>query len=175
MSRRAKCLISFGLFWALLSCLNANAQTPVDLDSLQKQALISKHNLVRQQVGAAPVCWNDSLAKIAQLWALKLASSGQLEHNYSNALGENLYWNSHSFADTNCLNNALPVTRWASEKANFKGVTFRQELLKYGHYTQLIWPTTTHVGCGAAFSKNGFYVVCNYSPAGNTLGQVIDP
>lgn len=175
MSRWKKYFYFIGAIVCSVLSKPSIAQTIVSLDSMQKKVIVLKHNQYRQQVGAAPISWNDSIAKIAQSWALQLAASGKLEHNYSNALGENLYWNSHNYADSSCLINAVPVTRWASEKANFKGVTFKQSLLKYGHYTQLIWPTTTQVGCGAAFSENGFYVVCNYSPAGNTLGQVIDP
>lgn len=162
------------LFFVLLAN-HCFAQQAMRITVKQQDSLLLKHNVIRAAVGASPLNWNDSLAQIAQDWAVKLAESGKLEHNMSNNLGENLYWNSHTFADTNCLTKAVPVTRWASEKANFKGVTFTQDLLKYGHYTQLIWPTTTQVGCGAAYSENGFYVVCNYNPAGNTIGQVIDP
>ena len=39
-----------------------------------------------------------------------------------------------------------------------------------GHFTQLVWVETTHVG--AAKSGDGLFVVANYSPAGDTLARV---
>lgn len=49
-----------------------------------------------------------------------------------------------------------------------------------GHYTQIVWRNTTHVGCATKVcDKNspfqGFtrwqFWVCNYSPPGNFVGQ----
>ena len=41
-----------------------------------------------------------------------------------------------------------------------------------GHFTQLVWKETTHVGCGIAISpENKIYGVCNYSPPGNFVGE----
>ena len=39
-----------------------------------------------------------------------------------------------------------------------------------GHFTQVVWRGSTHVG--AAVSPNGQFVVANYSPPGNWMGQV---
>ncbi|CAH8546811.1 unnamed protein product [Schistosoma turkestanicum] len=46
-----------------------------------------------------------------------------------------------------------------------------------GHYTQLVWQNTTHVGCGIT-NCTGYYgfpyglsVVCNYGPGGNYEGR----
>ncbi len=36
----------------------------------------------------------------------------------------------------------------------------------------MVWDKTTKIGCGMARSSSGkIYVVCNYSPAGNRIGQ----
>ncbi|KAL3280248.1 hypothetical protein HHI36_017743 [Cryptolaemus montrouzieri] len=46
-----------------------------------------------------------------------------------------------------------------------------------GHYTQLVWANTDHVGCGYTYyPKGGGYkyqklYVCNYGPGGNYIGQ----
>jgi hypothetical protein len=38
------------------------------------------------------------------------------------------------------------------------------------HYTQMVWPTTTRVGC-AIFAADWDYLICRYSPPGNIDGK----
>jgi hypothetical protein len=41
-----------------------------------------------------------------------------------------------------------------------------------GHFTQVVWKGSTQLGCGIGVTTgNSVYGVCNYSPAGNYLGQ----
>ena len=40
-----------------------------------------------------------------------------------------------------------------------------------GHFTQLVWKETEEVGFGVANKGSTYYVVANYYPAGNFLGQ----
>uniref|UniRef100_M4BK41 SCP domain-containing protein n=1 Tax=Hyaloperonospora arabidopsidis (strain Emoy2) TaxID=559515 RepID=M4BK41_HYAAE len=37
----------------------------------------------------------------------------------------------------------------------------------YNSYSQVVWASTTHVGCGTKECADGIMVVCKYSPAGN--------
>ncbi|CAF3889267.1 unnamed protein product, partial [Didymodactylos carnosus] len=44
-----------------------------------------------------------------------------------------------------------------------------------GHFTQVVWRASNRLGVGAAIANNGawkkLYVVANYAPPGNYLGQ----
>lgn len=41
-----------------------------------------------------------------------------------------------------------------------------------GHLTQVLWKNSKHLGQGAAKSIDDIiYVVCNYDPSGNVIGQ----
>ncbi len=40
-----------------------------------------------------------------------------------------------------------------------------------GHFTQLVWKATTHIGVGRATNGNKTFVVANYIPAGNITNQ----
>ncbi len=66
------------------------------------------------------------------------------------------------------------VDIWANEKAYYDYDTNSGDGHVVGHYTQIVWKNTTHVGCGKAVSmtnNGGTHVVCRYSPAGNYIGQ----
>jgi hypothetical protein len=40
-----------------------------------------------------------------------------------------------------------------------------------GHYSQIVWKTTTKVGCGFAESNGSDVLVCDYAPPGNVMGE----
>lgn len=40
-----------------------------------------------------------------------------------------------------------------------------------GHFTQLVWAETTHIGVGHAVNGSTTYVVGNYTPPGNVQGR----
>ncbi|KAI7899748.1 CAP domain-containing protein [Cokeromyces recurvatus] len=41
-----------------------------------------------------------------------------------------------------------------------------------GHFTQLVWNSTTEIGCAATYCKNykATFYVCDYKPPGNVIG-----
>ncbi|TLS20906.1 uncharacterized protein PpBr36_10719 [Pyricularia pennisetigena] len=133
------------------------------------QAGLSSHNAARAAVGLPPLKYNQALATEAAGYAQQLVGIGSLQHAENrNGHGENLYWQSNSV--TPCTNAA---NAWANEKDLYGGQPVGQgNFGAYGHYTQMIWKTTTEVGFGTATDGNGgIYVVARYNPAGNMLGQ----
>lgn len=68
------------------------------------------------------------------------------------------------------------VDGWGDErnKYNFNNGGFSEAT---GHFTQLVWKATTSVGCGRmdcdgkGGSAQGWFVVCEYYPAGNVQGD----
>lgn len=149
------------------------------LNTAEESEMVAAHNKVRQAVGVPDVKWSDSLAATAQSWADTLKSKGcKLEHSKRKGLGENIYWASplrwsSGKTDVQQIAPAKVVQSWADESANYNYSTNSCAAGKVcGHYTQLVWKTTTEIGCGKAICTDKSQVwVCNYQPAGNILGR----
>ena len=74
------------------------------------------------------------------------------------------------------------VNSWDAEKYDYD-ICENKKRGVIGHYTQVVWDKTTHVGCGlqqcsSVSDKNGpmsgfdLIVVCNYWPGGNMKGEI---
>jgi Cysteine-rich secretory protein family len=150
--------------FTLIVLLTVAALAAVDPD---RAAFLEVHNTARAAAGAAPLQWSDNLAAYAQQWANELAKSGKFEHRPNNRYGENLATYS---------TNAPPefaARLWLSEKKDYHGERIEARTFKkFGHYTQMVWATSTHVGYGVARTANGMtVVVANYDPPGNMQGE----
>lgn len=143
-------------------------KTPSTLNANEKQEIIDVHNQWRTEVGVDSIKWSEELATIAQSWANRLAKKGcRMKHSSTN-YGENIYWSSFESTPKQVVN------AWGTEKKYYHRKKIKEsQVHKYGHYTQMVWSTTTFVGCGRAKCKNGQEIwVCNYAPAGNIIGEV---
>jgi uncharacterized protein YkwD len=146
-----------------------------------KSAVLNSTNYWRAQHQAKPLTWNDKLAEFAQnhaqkcIWEhsvrgfLQLSSDQRTNIQQGGPYGENLAENFGS--------PTLAVDGWAAEEKKYDYATgqFSEET---GHFTQLVWENTKEVGCGAVNCNNdandgahGWYLVCEYSPPGNVVGQ----
>jgi hypothetical protein len=68
------------------------------------------------------------------------------------------------------------IAGWSTERRLFRPGVFPYvsrsgSWHEVGHYTQMLWPTTTRVGCGLASARGNDVLVCRYSPPGNIDGR----
>jgi glutaredoxin len=135
--------------------------------------ILKAHNKYRAEVNIPPLKWSDDLAAYAKEWGEHLVQTGcNLEHRpftgkWKQQYGENIYWTSGSE-----ISPTEAVESWAEEKPDYDGGLMNNKNFAAGHYTQMIWGKTTHVGCATVKCKDGSHiVVCNYNPPGNYMGR----
>jgi len=136
--------------------------------SLQNNAWLNLHNDARKNAGVGPLVWNDNLANDAQNYANKcifkhsdVAQNGYVGENISQGVPANKY---------NSINTIF--TGWMSERNNCPS----SDPYKIGHYTQVINPRVTQVGCGCTLcdrtsglnpENDGIICVCRYDQIQN--------
>jgi len=143
---------------------------PNEFSKFQLDAL-KTHNSYRRKHKVQTLKLDADLCKRAKEYADFLAKTDTFEHSGDADFGENLYW-SWSSDPRWKLEGVEPVTSWYDE---CRGYDYSREpvSLDTGHFTQLVWSETTHLGVGVTQStKTGkFYVVMKYSPPGNIIGS----
>ncbi|KAF1996108.1 PR-1-like protein [Amniculicola lignicola CBS 123094] len=141
-----------------------NASVEYISDKAFKFAALSVTNQYRRQHNASDVVWNGTLAKIASEWSEDCV----FEHS-GGPTGENLA--------AGYPNTSASIIAWGHERVDydFKKGEFGHDT---GHFTQLVWKSTTSIGCGRTYCNNkdkkgayGWYLVCEYWPHGNVIGQ----
>ncbi|MBJ7609537.1 MAG: SCP-like extracellular [Candidatus Dormibacteraeota bacterium] len=130
------------------------------------QAFLDAHNAWRTKVNEPPLTWDAGLASLAQDWSSQMAQSGNFDHRPNNNEGENIFAGTGTYAPKDV------VDAWGNENANFHVDTNTCDPnTMCGHYTQIVWASTTKVGCGSATGGDGtVYWTCNYDPPGNVSG-----
>ncbi|KAB0799892.1 hypothetical protein PPYR_07772 [Photinus pyralis] len=95
------------------------------------------------------------------------------------AAGQNMYTTygsgNFNFSDEKYIEEA--VTSWFNEVKDMEPDvvnSYRPTGKVIGHFTQLAWARTSHIGCARTMYGNrnikGMYLYCNYGPGGNILG-----
>lgn len=129
------------------------------------QDYIALHNSARAQVGIGPMTWNDTVAAYAQAYANQRINDCALVHS-SGPYGENIavgYYPEFSGADG--------VNLWVAEKLLYDYASNSCKGGECGHYTQMVWETSVHLGCARVVCQGkSQFVVCNYDPPGNYIG-----
>ncbi|KAL6237174.1 CAP domain-containing protein [Aspergillus navahoensis] len=137
-----------------------------------KSSILKTTNAYRAAHNASDLSWSEALADYAKDWAREC----RWAHS-SGPYGENLAYGYRTASSA--------VTAWGGEAALYdfsKPTGFTEDT---GHFTQLVWKSTREVGCAAVDCgltelddgdeeererAQGWYVVCEYMPAGNVVG-----
>jgi len=159
----------------------------------EQDQLLTAHDAVRAEVKPAAipplpdVAWNATLEGGAQGWA---NGCHGINHSLTPGVGENIYASGASFNPPPrptvyaIVEDPTPANfSWGSEKSSYTYSTNGCSGV-CGHYTQVVWRTSTSIGCGIKLCHsdtnpfpppfNAFdwwVVVCQYSPQGNFIGQ----
>jgi len=152
------------------------SEGPFTSDSPAAQTFVDAHNAVRAGVQKPngytkpwvpipPLQWSDEIALGAQEWANHLRDDNKCKLVHSDVrLGENL-------AMGKGLEIRQAVDLWASEGKNYHYAPVYEFEIPVAHYTQVVWRTSTQVGCGIASCGKTTVVVCRYNPPGNHIGK----
>ncbi len=173
MSRRTKVFLLSPLLGLAFSTAASGA---VNVASRFPEQVLAAQNQVRAQAGLPPFAWDASLAQGAASYALQLAITNDFRHSDRRSrpgTGENLWMGTRGYYSYDAM-----VRGWASESRWFEpgvfpAVSRSGKWEDVAHYTQIIWPTTSRVGCALASNASADYLVCRYSPAGNVNGRVV--
>jgi hypothetical protein len=133
---------------------------------------LRQHNSYRAILGLSSVAYDGKLAAYAQKHAASMAAGSHPFAHSQGPYGENQSMSTGR--DDKSLTGAECTKAWflEFEMYNGEGIPYPPSKLfeKYGHFTQVMWPTTTRVGCASASGRRGTFVVCEYEPRGNVQG-----
>jgi pathogenesis-related protein 1 len=154
----------------------------IDAGEVDRALIVSTHNKWRSQVGVADLTYSLELEVSAQAWAdhLKTANRCRMRHSKPEGrYGENLYWASALIwsdgrRELQQVASSKPVDSWGGEIQDYSYANNSCRAGKMcGHYTQMVWRESTHVGCALAVCEDTREQiwVCQYQPAGNVVGS----
>ncbi|GAX74354.1 hypothetical protein CEUSTIGMA_g1803.t1 [Chlamydomonas eustigma] len=152
-----------------LTLTTTAATTSSGLSSTGQIDVLNAHNTIRANFQAPALVWSSSLQSAAQSWA-SLCLFDHSPYPY----GENLALGSD--------NPASLVNLWYT--AEFCNYNYSNPGFTAGHFTQVVWLSTSQVGCamvgpadcpngisnGAKTYTNAYMLVCEYYLPGNEAG-----
>jgi hypothetical protein len=148
-------------------------------ESLLRATALRMHNDARRRFGVAPLSWNEGLADAATAYAQSMAATGIYEHDRTpgrrKLMGENLWRGQRGLFSYDVMLGVMIDEDSLFRPGIFPAVSRTSTWHDVAHYTQIVWPTTTEVGCGIASSRTTDYFVCRYAPTGNKDGVLLAP
>ncbi|XP_054158428.1 Golgi-associated plant pathogenesis-related protein 1-like [Oppia nitens] len=159
---------------------------PDETDSDFQNDCLNSSNNYRQYHESPDFVLDQSLVDYAKSRCQTISQNeGTLSHDgLDKGIGENLAWMC-KWGSKMCTGQQA-VDMWYAEEKHYN-YSDPKYSPKTGHFTQLVWKDTVHVGCARCFGRgprgNETYIVCNYKPRGNIVGyknvffrrNVLDP
>jgi len=175
-------MLLLSLVFLFFSCSKEN--NPDDSSSLSEEDIVlalKAHNNARKEVGVPNLSWSKTLEADALKWAENMVENEKMFHSSNESRpnqGENLsvffktVGGESVFSPTPALDAS---NAWYNEINDYTYSEIGSDVnanVMIGHYTQMIWSTTTEVGIAVAISDTGkVYVAARYSPPGNYVGN----
>jgi len=143
-------------------------------EPLMRATVLNAHNAARRQFGVGPVGWSDQLAAEALVHAQYMAATGIYGHDQTpgrrKRAGENLWRGTRGAFAYDVMVGVMIDESRMFRPGVFPDNSRTGEWHDVAHYTQIVWPTTTEIGCALASSPTMDYFVCRYAPTGNKDG-----
>uniref|UniRef100_A0A0N4Z2X0 SCP domain-containing protein n=1 Tax=Parastrongyloides trichosuri TaxID=131310 RepID=A0A0N4Z2X0_PARTI len=154
----------FVILFSILTIHKVSSKLIFILFTSNKRQFLNQTNEYRKMHQVGSVIMNETINKISEDYAKKLASQNVLKHSGIKGYGENLLYMSES------LVMKRGIKSWYEEVKyyDFSNPVYNS---KTGHFTQLVWKKTKQVGFGVAQNGSRVFVVCHYTPRGNVIGQ----
>ncbi|KAF4124416.1 SCP protein [Geosmithia morbida] len=168
------------------SSTTSSAAAPSNTLSSYAGTMVKQHNYHRANHSSPDLTWDSDLAS----WAQNTAETCVFAHDMSQGdgnYGQNLAtYGSTGDIDSAMVNSARSAVtdQWYNGEVNswsFYGLAdppSGANLEDWGHFTQVVWKSSTKVGCytakcaaGTVLSYDAWYTVCNYNPPGNYGGE----
>ncbi|MDP9086364.1 MAG: CAP domain-containing protein [Pseudomonadota bacterium] len=151
----------------------AEGQQSGDLSSV----VLAAHNGARARHGVPPLMWSTALADNARGYADLLARMNRFEHDSTPGRrkreGENLWMGARGVYDYRVMMAGFLREERVFRPGIFPTTSKTGNWSDVAHFTQMIWPSTTAVGCGLASNAWSDFLVCRYGPPGNKDGLSI--
>eukprot|EP01023_Acetabularia_acetabulum_P038905 TRINITY_DN37279_c0_g1_i1.p1 TRINITY_DN37279_c0_g1~~TRINITY_DN37279_c0_g1_i1.p1 ORF type:complete len:550 (-),score=99.96 TRINITY_DN37279_c0_g1_i1:605-2254(-) len=145
------------------SVMDMAADTGPDSLTARQREYVGAHNLRRDTHCVPFLEWDDTLATQSQNYANLCI----FEHSDAEGVGENLF-----LGKGLVFSPEFVVEAWYEEIDfyNFNNPGFSSAT---GHFTQVVWESTSKVGCGEVTNcpDGSHIVVCQYRPPGNFVGR----
>ncbi|BGP13486.1 hypothetical protein JCM10213_001759 [Rhodosporidiobolus nylandii] len=136
-----------------------------------RDAALNEHNRFRALHGANALVWDQTLADAAAKWAANCVF--QHSQGAVGPYGENLAANAGTGPQPSQTQIVVGlIGLWEDEASDYDPSN-----PVYSHFTQMVWKSTTNLGCAMASCPGGTifdaqygnsnYLVCEYSPPGN--------
>uniref|UniRef100_A0A8H7Y167 SCP domain-containing protein n=1 Tax=Psilocybe cubensis TaxID=181762 RepID=A0A8H7Y167_PSICU len=134
----------------------------------QIDAFLDAHNIVRAEHNATALKWSLDLAQKAESWV------DQCRFEHTNGVLSEQPYGENIAAGTGVFPISAAVASFVADKDQYDPAN-----PTYLHFTQVVWKSTTEVGCAVNQCRGIFdpslgsasLYVCLYNPVGNVIGS----